>query len=34
MADVVANGVRLHVQRLGSSSPRTVVFLHLSLIHI
>src|SRR5512134_897411 len=27
MADVVANGVRLHVQRLGGG-PRTVVFVH------
>ena len=29
MADVVANGVRLHVQRIGSvGAPRTVVFIH------
>src|SRR5258706_10835045 len=30
MADVVANGVRHHVQRLGSPRPdgRTVVFVH------
>ena len=29
MADLVANGVRHHVQRLGSpSAPQTVVFLH------
>ncbi len=29
MADVVANGVRLHVQRIGAvGAPRTVVFIH------